>query len=163
MKKLIFLLVLFCSIAIYAQETTTYYLIRHAEKQRVNSDDKDPSLTFDGYKRADKWKEVLSNVKLDAVYSTDFNRTKLTAKPIADANKLPVLLYNPSNMYTESFKYNTKGKNVLIVGHSNTTPSFVNKILGENKYSQISDTNNSNIYIVTVRDGKASAVLLKID
>lgn len=164
MKKIIFLLAFsLFTIASYAQEVTTYYLIRHAEKQRHNKEDKDPSLTFNGYKRADKWKAVLSNVKFDAVYSTNYNRTKETAKPTADANNLPILVYNPRNMYSESFKYNTKGKNILIVGHSNTTPAFVNKILGKKVYNQIDDKNNSNLYIVKVIEGKASATLLKID
>lgn len=163
MKKLLFILAfVFCSVFTYAQEVTTYYFIRHAEKQRTNPDDRDPSLTFQGYKRADAWKEVFKNVKFDAVYSTDYNRTKLTAKPTADANNLPILVYDPRNMYTESFQYNTKGKTVLVVGHSNTTNAFVNKILGEKKYPQIDDSNNSNLYIVTVIDGKASAQLLYI-
>jgi len=163
MKKLLFILAfVFCSVFTYAQEVTTYYFIRHAEKQRTDPTDKDPGLTFQGYKRADAWKEVFKNVKFDAVYSTDYNRTKLTAKPTADANNLPILVYDPRSMYTESFQYNTKGKTVLVVGHSNTTPMFVNKILGEKKYPQIDDSNNSNLYIVTVIDGKASAQLLYI-
>ncbi len=163
MKKIVFLFAFLFTVITYAQEATTYYFIRHAEKQRHNPNDKNPGLTFNGYKRADKWKEVLKNVKFDAVYSTNYNRTQLTAKPTADANNLPILVYNPSNMYSESFQYNTKGKNVLVVGHSNTTPNFVNKILGKKQFSQIDDKNNSNLYIVTVTDKKATAVLLKID
>ena len=66
-------------------------------------------------------------------------------------------------MYSESFQYNTKGKTVLIVGHSNTTPMFANKILGKQVYKAIDDKNNSNLYIVTVIGDKTSSVLLKID
>jgi len=173
MKKFLFVLALsLFTYSSYAQESsddlkkpevTTYYLIRHAEKQRQNPDDKNPSLTFQGYKRADKWRDIFRYVPLNAIYSTDYNRTKQTAKPTADSKKLPILMYDPSKMYTESFQYNTKGKNVLIVGHSNTTPSFVNKILGINKYKQIDDDNNANLYIVKVIDGKASASVLRID
>ena len=164
MKKVLFVFAFaIFSLASYAQETTTYYFIRHAEKQRQNPDDKDPKLTFDGYKRAEGWKDVFQNIPLSAVYSTSYNRTKLTAKPTADSKKLPVLIYNPGNMYSESFQYNTKGKHVLVVGHSNTTPAFVNKVLGENMYKQIDDSNNSNLYIVTIVDGKASGTLLKIN
>lgn len=164
MKKIVFILAFsLFTLASYAQEVTTYYFIRHAEKQRQNPNDKNPSLTFQGYKRADKWKEVFKYVPLDAVYSTNYNRTKLTAKPTADSKKLPILVYDPSKMYTESFQYNTKGKKVLIVGHSNTTPAFVNKILGKNKYKQIDDNNNANLYIVTIIDGKVSDTVLKID
>jgi hypothetical protein len=40
---------------------------------------------------------------------------------------------------------------------------FANKVLGEEKYDEINDSNNSNLYIVTVIDGKPSAILLKIN
>jgi broad specificity phosphatase PhoE len=173
MKKFLFALVLsLFTFSSYAQETldqrnepvvTTYYLIRHAEKQRQNPDDKDPSLTFQGYKRADKWRDIFQYIPLNAVYSTSYNRTKETANPTAESKNLPILVYDPRNMYTESFQYNTKGKNVLIVGHSNTTPAFVNKILGINKYKQIDDNNNGNLYIVKVIGDHASASVLRID
>lgn len=152
-----------CSAFVYGQETTTYYFIRHAEKVRVNPNDKDPGLSYDGFKRADKWSKVFEKINISAVYSTDYNRTKLTAKPTADANGLPVLLYNPSKMYTESFQYNTKGKNVLVVGHSNTTPMFVNKILGKEKYKAMSDDDNSSLYIVTVTGNTITDTVVVID
>ena len=164
MKKLI-LTFIFLSLTLisYAQEITTYYFIRHAEKLRIDKTDKNPNLNFNGYKRAEAWKDVFSNISFDAVYSTDYNRTKLTAKPTADSNNLPILLYNPNSMYSEAFKNNTKGKTVLVVGHSNTTNVFVNKILCVEKYEEINDNNNSNLYIVTITDGKSSSVLLKIN
>ena len=99
----------------------------------------------------------------DAIYSTDYNRTKLTAKPTATSKNLPILLYNPNMMYSEAFQNNTKGKTVLVVGHSNTTNVFVNKILGIEKYNEINDNNNSNLYIVTISNEKISSILLKIN
>jgi broad specificity phosphatase PhoE len=164
MKKLILTFTFFSLTLIsYSQEVTTYYFIRHAEKLRIDKTDKNPNLNYNGYKRAEAWKDVFSNISFDAVYSTDYNRTKLTAKPTADSNNLPILLYNPNSMYSEAFKNNTKGKTVLVVGHSNTTNVFVNKILGVEKYEEIKDNNNSNLYIVTITDGKSSSVLLKIN
>ena len=164
MKKLILTFTFFSLTLIsYSQEVTTYYFIRHAEKLRIDKTDKNPNLNYNGYKRAEAWKDVFSNISFDAVYSTDYNRTKLTAKPTADSNNLPILLYNPNSMYSEAFKNNTKGKTVLVVGHSNTTNVFVNKILGVEKYEEINENNNSNLYIVTITDGKSSSVLLKIN
>lgn len=164
MKKIILICTfLFISSSCYSQEETTYYLIRHAEKLRIDITDKNPKLNYEGVKRADAWKEVFTNVKLDAVYSTDYNRTKLTAKPTADSKHLPIFLYDPKNMYSESFQYKTKGKAVLVVGHSNTTHVFANKVLGRDEYNPINDDNNSNLYIVSVIDGKAFSILLKIN
>lgn len=163
MKNILFAFALLFAFSCYSQEITNYYFIRHAEKNRVNPDDKNPTLSFDGYQRADRWKKVFKNIKFGAIYSTDYTRTKETAKPTADANNLPILLYEPSKMYSESFKYNTKGKHVLIVGHSNTTPDFVNKVLGKKVYNSMNDKDNSSLFIVTVTDGKASVVHLHID
>jgi len=164
MKKLI-LTFIFLSLSLisYAQEITTYYFIRHAEKLRIDKTDKNPNLNFNGYKRAEAWKDVFSDVPFDAIYSTDYNRTKLTAKPTATSKNLPILLYNPNTMYSEAFQNNTKGKTVLVVGHSNTTNVFANKILGIEKYKEIKDNNNSNLYIVTISNGKISSILLKIN
>ena len=164
MKKLFLTLIFFTlTIISNAQEVTTYYFIRHAEKLRIDKTNKNPNLNFKGYKRAEAWKDIFSNVPFDAIYSTDYNRTKLTAKPTAISKNLPILLYNPSSMYSEAFQNNTKGKTVLVVGHSNTTNVFANKVLGIEKYKEINDNNNSNLYIITISDGKSSSILLKIN
>ncbi len=71
---------------------------------------------------------------LDAVYSTNYNRTIQTATPTSKIKKLRLQSYNPNKMYDSVFQSETQGKTILVVGHSNTTPVFVNKILGEKKY-----------------------------
>ena len=147
----------------YSQEVTTYYFVRHAEKLRVNKTDRNPNLSLKGFKRAEAWKEVFSNISFDAIYSTDYTRTRLTAKPTADSKNLPILIYNPRDMYSKTFQNQTEGKTILVVGHSNTTNVFANKVLGFDKYEEIKDNNNSNLYIVTLVDKKASSILLKID
>ncbi|MBT8290569.1 MAG: histidine phosphatase family protein, partial [Muriicola sp.] len=40
------------------------------------------------------------------------------------------------------------GNNVLVVGHSNTTPDFVNKMIGEEKYPPMDDSDNGSLFIV---------------
>ena len=62
-----------------------------------------------------------------------------------------------------NFKLKTTGKTVLVVGHSNTTPQFANDILGEEKYPEINDDNNGNLYIVTIQNKNKSSILLKIN
>ena len=164
MKKNILVICFFLiSIISHSQEVTTYYFIRHAEKLRVDKTDRNPNLNSKGLKRAESWKEIFSNISFDAIYSTDYTRTRLTAKPTADSKKLPILIYNPRDMYSKTFQNQTKGKTILVVGHSNTTNVFANKVLGFDKYEEIKDNNNSNLYIVTLTDKKASSVLLKID
>ncbi|RLD29411.1 MAG: phosphoglycerate mutase [Bacteroidetes bacterium] len=147
-----------------AEETTTYYFIRHAEKDRSDANNTNPNLIQNGILRAAKWSYVLEHVTFDAVYSTDYNRTKQTAQPTAEKNNLDISIYNPRTLYSEDFIKNTKGKTVLIVGHSNTTPMFVNTILGKEKYESIDDSNNANLYIVTISSsGEISDTLLVVD
>ena len=164
MKKFlltIFVFTLF--IACTSDKTTTYYLIRHAEKDRTNTTNKNPNLNSDGVIRAEKWAKNFENIKLDAVYSTDYNRTQQTAAPTAKSKGLIVQSYNPSKMYDSIFKKNTKGKTVLVVGHSNTTPVFANTILGQKKYKNMADNDNASLYIVTVVNDKKSSEIKKVN
>ncbi len=147
-----------------ASETTTYYFIRHAEKNRSDANDRNPHLLQKGNLRAAKWSFVLEHVKFDAVYSTDYNRTKETAQPTAERNGLDITIYDPRQLNSEAFIANTKGKTVLVVGHSNTTPMFVNAVLGVKKHANIDDSNNANLYIVTIAaSGEKSDTVLVVD
>ncbi|MDY0779580.1 phosphoglycerate mutase family protein [Tenacibaculum sp. IB213877] len=167
MKNFCFILcVLFCSITTFAQDNdqvTTYYLIRHAEKSTFNPNDTNPVLSSEGINRAKKWADVFAHVKLDAVYSTDYNRTKQTAKPTADSKKLPVFKFDETKMYDPAFKYNTTGSAVLVVGHSNTTPQLANMILGKEEFPNIDENNYGNLYIITVTKERTTSLLLKIN
>ncbi|WP_296313836.1 histidine phosphatase family protein [Winogradskyella sp. UBA3174] len=143
------------------QQITTYYLIRHAEKDQSDKTNRNPHLIEAGIKRANNWVKVLKDIKFDMVYSTDYNRTKETAAPTAKANEVEVSFYNPRDLASSAFMEATKGKTVLIVGHSNTTPMFTNGLLGEKKYDMITEDNNANLYIVTInKDSKSSTILV---
>jgi phosphohistidine phosphatase SixA len=169
-KHIILLLVITLSLTSFAQEpeiseeTSMFYFIRHAEKNRSDKENKNPNLTQDGLFRAVKWSLVMKNMEFDAVYSTDYNRTKQTAQPTAEKNELELTIYDPRNLDGKAFLEANKGKTVLIVGHSNTTPAFVNSVIGKEKYQDIDDNNNANLYIVTVTpSGEMSDVLLVVD
>ncbi|MCM8568177.1 histidine phosphatase family protein [Gramella jeungdoensis] len=145
-------------------KVTTYYLIRHAEKDRTQAGNRDPLLNEQGQKRAQKWAEVMKDVDFDAIYSTNYKRTIETAKPLAKLKELEVLNYDPRNLYNEDFKKATSGKTVLVVGHSNTTPHFANAILGEKRYQDIDDKENGALFIVQVQpDGSATCQVLYIN
>ena len=165
MKKILFLIILTFSLitACSKDETTTYYLIRHAEKVRIDNTNRNPNLNKNGQERAEKWANRFKNVPFDAIYSTNYNRTIQTATPTAESKNLEIQTYNPSKMYDSIFKQATKGKTVLIVGHSNTTPIFANKILEEEKYQFMDDNNNASLYIVTITGDKKTSVIEKVE
>lgn len=127
---------------------STFYLIRHAEKDRSDAENADPELSQKGLGRAMHWAEILDEVDLDAIYTTDFNRTSMTAAPTSVKKNIDMQYYDPRTIDIAQFKMDNLGKKVLVVGHSNTTPDFVNKLIGEEKHGQIDDSENGNLYIV---------------
>ena len=159
MKKFLLLAVFSLFSACNSEEMTTYYLIRHAEKDRTNKANRDPNLNKKGQERVKIWTNYFENIDLDAVYSTQFKRTMQTAKTIAENKSLEIQNYDPLKMYDAFFQKETKEKKVLIVGHSNTTPSFVNKILGEKKYKNMTDRDNSTLYIVTIKGDEKTSII----
>ena len=143
---------------------TTYYFIRHAEKDTSDPQNRDPQLSDLGVERVKKWIEVFKEVDLDLIYSTNYYRTKATANPIADSKGLELQYYDPRNMNDEDFQQKTKGKRVLVVGHSNTNPHFVNSILKQKKYSDIDEAESGSLFIVTVApSGEATSQVLYIN
>ncbi|MEX2349257.1 MAG: phosphoglycerate mutase family protein [Flavobacteriaceae bacterium] len=146
-----------------ATEKTTYFLIRHSEKDRSNPDDQDPALEDAGFERAEKWADIFADIKLDAVYSSDFKRTIQTATPTAESKGLEIISYDPHGVYETNFIEDTKGKNILVVGHSNTIPKLANYLLDEEKYSDIPDDVDGRLYIITVLGKNKTSVMLNLE
>ena len=91
------------------------------------------------------------------IYSTDYERSKMTAAPTAVKRDITVQYYDPAIIDLEQFKNENLGKNVLVVGHSNTTPALVNRMIGDERFSQMDDTDNGSLFMVTLI-GSHSAV-----
>ena len=172
LKKLILLLIFAVSFqistaqeAIATEDTspTTYYLIRHAEKDRSDGTNKNPGLTKKGFFRADRWAELFDRTSLDAIYSTNYDRTLMTASPTATSKELEIQIYDPRDLYSEEFQKATSGKTVLVVGHSNTTPAFVNAIIGDDRYADMDDNDNSSLFIVTIIGTESNVQILKVN
>ena len=148
MKYLCTLAILLFMTTLQAQETTTLYLIRHAEKADAT---KDTELSEAGKVRAKKWRAFFSDRNISAIYATPYKRTIATVTPLAEKLGLNINSYNPSQLDLKSVAEMHRGKSVLIVGHSNTLPSHVNKLLNENKYAEIDESEFGTLYIVTVK------------
>lgn len=142
---------------------STFYFIRHAEKDRTDPENKDPELNQDGLGRAIQWAEVFDPVALDAIYSTNYERTSMTAAPTSVKKDLDITYYDPSTLDMQVFSDEHAGQNVLVVGHSNTTPQLVNKVLGIEKYNDMDDSDNSSLFVVRLIDGVATDILLNMD
>lgn len=133
-------------------QTTTIYLIRHAEKIDHS---KNPELSESGLIRANHWKDIFSEVPFDAIFSTDYIRTQKTAAPTALAQNKNVTTYDPKTLDVQKLVNDYAGKTILIVGHSNTTPELANKLVKQTLYTAIPDSTFGNLYIITLSDGNA--------
>lgn len=145
------------------QVVSTFYLIRHAEKDLSDADSLDPELTQKGLGRAMHWAEILDDVSLDAIYSTDYERTSMTAAPAAVKQDITVTYHNPVEMDLEQFKTDNLGKNVLVVGHSNTTPDLVNRLIGMEKYAQLDDSEYGHLFIVQFTGDQVTDIHLEFN
>ncbi len=160
MKKTFLLLTLLCfSMCFGQQNVSTFYFIRHAEKV---DDSKNPDLSEIGLKRAQQWKSILSEIHFDEIYSTDFKRTMQTATPIATEQNLVIKSYDSKTLSVESFKNENLNKKVLMVGHSNSIPKFINQLILYNLFPDIPDDVFGNLYVITITGETISYQLLKL-
>src|SRR6188474_2029828 len=112
-------------------KTTTYYIVRHAEKESsttmsANSMTSDVPLSEAGKQRAAALKTALQKEDIKYIFSTNYIRTKSTAQPLADAINVPVEIYDPKYPGFVN-KIKSLDGNVLVVGHSNTVDDLVNE------------------------------------
>ncbi len=157
MKK-IFGLVVFMMLLSAVAQGKNIYLIRHAEK--VDDGSKDPVLTVQGQLRADNIADMLSQANIQHVYATDYQRTQLTAKPLADFLGTTVTSYDPSQLpaFAETLKQQTG--NVLVVGHSNTTPMLTYLLSGK-PVINLDETDFDNVFQVILDGEEANLNVLK--
>jgi broad specificity phosphatase PhoE len=146
----------------FMQDTaTTFILVRHAETTGSGTN---PNLSAAGMARADELARIMGSLSLDAVYSTNFNRTMQTASPVAADQGLTIQSYSGSNLNATADEIlgNYPAGKILMVGHSNTTPDFINVLTGTNDYPQLPETEYDNLFIVTVLEkGRAEVLQLK--
>ena len=144
-----------------SEKITTYYFIRHAEKDTTNAANKDPELTEAGIKRTKNWVNTFKDIDFDLIYSSDYKRTLNTAKPIAESKNIDVKFYDTQKLNDRDFQEQTKNKTVLVVGHSNLNPEWVNYILGKKKYQQLDESVYGSLFIVNIHpNGERTAQVL---
>ena len=140
---------------------TTFILVRHAETTGIGSD---PDLSVEGLARAAALTTALESLDLSAVFSTDLQRTLQTAEVVANDQSLPVETYEPFVLdpLVDDVLENHHQGSVLVVGHSNTTPSLLNLLVGAETYDLIPEEDYNNLFVVSVFEkGRAEVTHLK--
>jgi broad specificity phosphatase PhoE len=163
MKKLLYLLIFLCGSAYAQTDVTTFILIRHAEKETADAADKNPMLSKDGQARAQALSKLVEKQKVNAIYSTNYNRTKETVKPMAEAKGIQVQTYESLKQpQLEELVTKNKGGTVVICGHSNTVPGLANLLLGSSQFSNYDESDYGNLLVISVTAvGKGNATHLR--
>jgi broad specificity phosphatase PhoE len=160
MKRLALVFALLAtSLAAAPQPVTTVILVRHAEKA---SQDDDSPLSVAGVERAKELARVLSGVKVDAIYTTQFKRTRDTALPVAEALGVTPVVRNTGKTYATDLAKHIidahRGQTVLVVGHSNSTIDVI-KAFGASDVAAMPDSQYDNLYVLTDVEGAAPKVV----
>ena len=141
-----------------ARADTVLVLVRHGEKV---DESPDAELNDAGRSRARALAAMLKDVGIGAVYSTDYARTRETARPAADAISKPVEIYDGDGLQAFAKDLRARGERALVVGHSDTTPDLV-KLLGGEPGAPIASDEYDRLYILTLSaDGTTSTTLLR--
>ena len=135
------------------------FLVRHAEKLDTSTD---AALSEKGKKRAQTLANSLRDANITHIHSSDFRRTRDTAKPLASRLKKSVQIYDPADLSTLIAKIKTAPGKHLVVGHSNTTPA-VAKLLGGEPGPPIDEpTEYDRLYIITLqKENNTHTILLR--
>ena len=168
MKKIYFIIILLFSFLAQSQEkTTTIYLIRHTEKADASPD---PGLSEAGKARAAQWAAWFKDKDITLYYTTPYKRTSQTMLAIAMAIDLvpgttltkEYRTYLPNELSLKEVANDNAGKNILIIGHSNTIPASVNKLIGKDVYKDIPENEFDNLYTITITGSTITHQLVKM-
>ena len=143
-----------------AQDKKTLILVRHAEKDWVQSEmSGDPELSAVGKQRAERLADTIKEYRPGAVYSTDTRRTRDTAAPMAKRRHLEVQIYDPRKQ-DELVKQMmaSKIKRFLIVGHSNTIPELANLLLKKELFKSLDESEYGTIWLIRLRGDQVKKV-----
>ena len=135
---------------------TVVIVVRHAEKASSSPQDPDPPLSEAGAARAQRLKDVAGAAEVAAVYTTQFRRTRDTAA-VLGVPVVPVeITRDNAATYAASVAKEIlskhKGKTVMVVGHSNTTPQMVEALSGR-RVPPLDDARDFDaLYVVVIPD-----------
>ena len=156
----------FCLILLGVKaQTTTIILLRHAEKdttQQTVMMKANPPLTIAGEERAKRLITILQAYQPDVIYSTNFTRTKATVTPLSQKFNKEIQIYDAKDLAKFAAELETqKGKIIVVVGHSNTTPALVNLLIKQSKYQDLPDNVYNKFWIVTITNGVATEQVME--
>lgn len=133
----------------------TVVVVRHAEK--ANDGSADPDLNEVGQTRARALVRVLESAQVDAVYATQYKRTRQTVEPLArhfgvETRVVPVTsgdIDTYARNLSQQLRSEHAGQTVVIAGHSNTVPTIVEGFTGD-EIETMSEDDYDHLYTIII-------------
>ncbi|MGH7448491.1 MAG: histidine phosphatase family protein [Longimicrobiales bacterium] len=134
-------------------QSTTVIVVRHAEKI---DDSADPLLSEPGRARAEALADALADAGVSTLITTQYQRTRLTAAPLAERlGVAPTLVAASGRSHVEDVAARVRelanGGTIVVVGHSNTVPAII-RALGGPDVGGIDDAEYDHLFILTLSD-----------
>lgn len=135
-------------------------LVRHAEPADAAPaggpmlSDVDPRLSEAGQARAADLADLFANAGITAIYASEYRRAQDTARPLAARIGVPVQIApsTAGRTLVDRIRSEQSGGIVLIVGHSNTLPTFL-RAFGVSAPPAIAEDEYDKIFIVAPASG----------
>lgn len=141
---------------------TVVLVVRHAEKAGPSGD---VPLSEAGAVRARALVDIGRAAGVSAVITTQFQRTRQTGAPLAEALGITPQVIDVkggvpehTKAIADSIRSRYAGKTVLVVGHSNTVPAIV-RALGGPAYPDICDDIYDDLFTVVLSPDGAARVI----
>lgn len=140
------------------------YVVRHAERADVTGKSMigpdDPPLSKAGEQRAQRLAEVLRSAGIRHIFTTEFQRTRQTAAPLASAAAVKPVMAAAKDTAALVSAIKAVNEPTLVVGHSNTVPEIV-KQLGVAEPITLGEQDYDNLFVV-IRHPSGPATLLRL-
>ncbi len=155
LRALILILACQLSAAAWSQ---TIFIVRHAEKV---DESRDPALSLKGKQRAMNLAVLLRDADIKRVYVTEFQRTQMTATPLAESRQISLTPYAAKESVNLGKTLLTVESNTLVVGHSNTLLDIL-KGLGITDVKPVADDEYDRLIVVSLnKNASPSYTLLR--
>jgi broad specificity phosphatase PhoE len=135
---------------------TTVLLVRHAEKNTEWAGADQP-LSAAGMLRAQELARVLHDARPSVIFVTPWARTRQTAEPLARllGDSLTVV---DSIDATARGVLAHRGATVLVVGHSNTVPQILARLMGDPRLESL-EVAFDDLFVVTLEPPRPARML----
>lgn len=155
LRALLFILICQLSATAWSQ---TIFIVRHGEKV---DESRDPLLSLKGKQRALNLAMHLRDADIKRVYATEFQRTQMTAAPLAEARQIALTPYAAKESASLGKTLLNTEANTLVVGHSNTLLDIL-KGMGITDVKPVADDEYDRLIVVTLnKNASPSYIFLR--